>query len=287
MPTTTARVHGVFAATGKQGGATAAALLDRGERVRVLVRRPESAEAQALQARGAEVVLADLDRPETLVPAMQGLSTLWFMTLMLAEPGAEAAMGRSVGDAAVAAGIEHVVFSSVGGAERDSGVPHFESKYAVENHLRGLSVRTTAVRPVFFMENLPFLATVEDGAVLLRLPLPGDVPLQLISVRDIGRVAAAALLDPDLVPDGAIEVAGDELTGDQIAAALGRAAGLPARYQAQPLDVVADDPDSHAMFAWFAELPAYRADMAATDALAGGALSLTAWLSATGWQPSS
>lgn len=287
MSTDNNAVYGVFAATGQQGGATAEALLERGAWVRALVRRPDSEQAQALASRGAEVVLADLDRPETLVPAMQGLTGLWFMTTMTAEAGAEAEfpMGKALADAAVDAGVERIVFSSVGGAERDSGVPHFESKYRVEQYLQGLEVPVTVVRPVYFMENLPHMAAVENGELVVRQPLPDGIPLQMVAVRDIGRVAATALTDPDSVPGGAVEIAGDELTGTQIAAALGQAAGLPARYEALPLQVLDKQPDARAMFAWFADLPAYQADLKATATLADGTLDLAGWVAETGWQP--
>lgn len=287
MPTNTTALYGVFAATGTQGGSTAKALLEKGARVRALVRRPDSDEAKALAAQGAEVVLADLDRPETLAPAMQGLSALWFMTTMTAEEGAgaELPMGKALGDAAVQAGVGRIVFSSVGGAERDSGVPHFDSKYEVEKYLQGLDLPVTVVRPVFFMENLPYMAAAENDEIVLRLPLPDGIPLQMVAVRDIGRVAATALVDSGAVQGGAVEIAGDELTGSQIAAALGQAAGTSARYEALPVEVMAEQPDTQAMFAWFAELPAYQADFEATQTLAGGSQDLPTWLTATGWQP--
>ncbi len=79
--------------------------------------------------------------------------------------------------------------------------------------------------------------------VVLRAPLAPGVPLQMVAVDDIGAAAAAALLDPASVPGGAIEIAGDELTGEQVAAAFGDRAGLPARFEPLPLDVLADDPD--------------------------------------------
>lgn len=281
MPDDNTPVYGVFAATGKQGRSTADALLDSGARVRALVRRPESEEAKALEARGAEVAPADLDKPGTLVPAMKGLTAVWFMTTMTPEAGAagEVPMGTALADAAVAAGVGHIVFSSVGGAERDSGVPHFDSKYEVEKYLQTLDVEVTVFRPVFFMENLPSMVSTEDEQIVLRLPMPDQIPLQIVAVRDIGRSVATALADPDSVPGGAVEIAGDELTGSQIAATLGAAAGMPARYEALPLEVMAEQPDLQAMFAWFAELPAYQADFQATNALADGSLDLAGWLS--------
>jgi uncharacterized protein YbjT (DUF2867 family) len=219
MPTDDAPLYGVFAATGKQGGSTAEALLDKGVRVRALIRRPDSDEAKALEARGAEVVLADPDRPDTLVPAMQGLTALWFMTTMTPEAGAAAEfpMGKALADAAVEAGVGHIVFSSVGGAERDTGIPHFESKYEVEKYLREMDIKVSVVRPVFFMENLSFTASVENDEIVVRLPMPDGIPLQMVSVRDIGRAAAAALVNPDSIEDGSADFeATKTLTGGSL-----------------------------------------------------------------------
>jgi uncharacterized protein YbjT (DUF2867 family) len=117
----------------------------------------------------------------------------------------------------------------------------------------------------------------EDGGVVLRAPLAPGVPLQMVAVEDIGAVAAAVLLDAASVPGGAVEIAGDELTGEQIAAVYGQRAGLPARFEALPLSVI-EDADQKAMFTWFAQLPAYQADFDATRRLAPGVRDFAAWL---------
>lgn len=278
-------VFAVVGATGQQGGATARALLARGARVRALTRNPDGDAGRDLRDAGAEVVAADIEDPASLRRAFAGAGGVFAMTTFDGPRGTDGEVehGRVLGDAAVAAGVPHVVYSSVGGAERHSGVPHFESKRRVEEHLEGLDLRVSLVRPTFFMDNFAgFMPpSVEDGTLVLRMPLPGDVPLQMVAVDDIGTVTAAVLVDPDRLEGGAIEIAGDELTGERIAAAHGEHAGLPARYEALPVDVL-DDPDAHAMFAWFARLPAYRADFPGTRALAPDVLTLAAWLSRDG-----
>ena len=103
----------------------------------------------------------------------------------------------------------------------------------------------------------------------------------MIAVDDIGAVAAAVLVDPDRLPGGSIEIAGDELTGERIAAAHGERAGRPARYDALPVGVL-DDADARAMFAWFARRPSYEADFAGTRALAPDVRTLAAWLARDG-----
>jgi len=260
---------GVLGATGQQGGAVVRALLARGARVRALVRDDGVPAARDLTALGARVVRADTDVPTTLPEAFADLGALFVMTVFAERgPAGEVVQGRAVADAATAAGVPGVVYSSVGGAERGSGVPHFESKWAVERYFRDAGPPTTVVRPVFFMNNfLGSMAPVHDGdSLVLRAPLRPDVPLQMIAVRDVGAVAAAVLLDPDLVPSGAVEVAGDERTPEEVARALGRLAGVPGRFEPVPVDGVEDE-DSRAMFEWFATPPSYRADFAATRRL--------------------
>ncbi|MFF2773182.1 NmrA family NAD(P)-binding protein, partial [Streptomyces bacillaris] len=117
-------------------------------------------------------------------------------------------------DAAARAGVPHFVFSSVGGAERHTGIPHFDTKRRVEEHLDALGIHRTIIRPVFFMDNLAARSvSVEDGVVVVRMALPADVPLEMVAVRDIGRVAAAILLGGTPVEGSSLEIAGDRLTG--------------------------------------------------------------------------
>lgn len=270
----------VVGATGQQGGAVARALLAQGVPTRALVRDPEGDKAQALAAQGAELVPADLDDQASLRAALTGAAALFAMASPTPERGAdgETAHGQAIADAAAGVGLAHVVYSSVGGVERHTGIPHFESKHQVEQYLQELGVPTTFVRPVFFMDNFPrfMTPTVQDGTVVVRMPMPGGVPLQMIAATDVAMVSVIALLQPERVTDGAVEIAGDELTGEQIAAAYGRRRGLAGRYEAVPTDGL--DDDSKAMFEWFARPPAYQADFAATKSLNPDVLTFAEWL---------
>jgi uncharacterized protein YbjT (DUF2867 family) len=281
-------VIAVFGGTGQQGGAVIDSLLLRGAPVRALVRNPESDRAQALAGRGVELARIEIGDARSLSAALKGVDAFFFMTTpeghTLADIEGEARQGIALVDAAAAAAVPHVVFSSVGGAERDSGVPHFESKRRVEERLLESGLRATLVRPVAFMDNFTAMGPrVENGEVVLRWPLPDGIPLQLIAVRDIGRISVSLLLGEATAPGGAIEIAGDERTGSQIAAAFGERAGLPVRYEALPLQVVGDDVDAQAMFRWFAETPAYQADISAVKAIEPTLWDLPTWLRSSGW----
>ncbi|MFD6286844.1 NmrA/HSCARG family protein [Streptomyces sp. NPDC060205] len=287
MRTRTTGTVAVFGATGQQGGAVVDALLDHKARVRALVRDPHSDRAQALAARGVELAAIRADDPASPAAALAAVEGFYFMTPeanSLEEVETEIRIGTALVDAAVEASVPHVVFNSVFGADRESGVPHHDSKHSIEEYLRKSGLRATMVRATAFMENFASVMapTLEHGEIVLRLPLPEDVALKMISVRDIGRVAAALLLDIAEAPGGAVELIGDELTGPQIAAAFGTRAGLPSRYEALPLSVLPTDLDK-AMFREFAKAAPSPADLAAVRSIEPATLDLGEWIRATGW----
>jgi len=291
MTTSTTRTIAVAGATGAQGGAVVDALLEQGARVRALVRSTGSERARNLANRGAELVQIDAKDPASLNSALQGVDAFFFMTTPYGSQNpdieGEIQQGVDFADAAAAAQVPHVVFSSVGGAERNSGVPHFESKRRIEEHLLGRGLSVTIVRPVFFMDNfLSTAPTVENNELVLRLPVPDGIKLQTVAVRDIGVVAAAALLDPAGVPP-AIEIAGDELTGSEVAATFGAHVGMSARYEALPVEVLDGQDDLQKMFRWFADTPAYQADIAAVRRIDPDLWNLQAWLKATNYSVAS
>jgi len=272
----------VIGATGQQGRSVVDALLELEVAVRALVRNTDSPAARDLLAAGADVVKADQEDSESLEQALTNVSSLFYMTTFEGADGTEGETrrGRAVATAAARASVPHVVYSSVGGADRSTGIPHFESKYRVETYL-GSIVPSTILRPVFFMENLtPQLVPDGDGEIVIRMPMPGDIPMQMISVRDIGRAAARLLVEPEAIEGNAIEVAVDELTLDEVARQVGEVLGVPARFETIPLEYLGDDEDLKAMFSWFAAGSAYKADLSASRALIHGSSDLREWLGA-------
>ncbi|MFC4114087.1 NmrA/HSCARG family protein [Nonomuraea zeae] len=252
----TSRVVLVTGATGNQGGATARQLLARGWAVRALVRDASKSAAQALRDHGAELVQGDLDDTGSLREAMQGVYGVFSVQALAYEPktlAAEVRQGKTVADIAQDSGVAHLVYSSVGGAERETGIDHFESKAEIERHILALGVPATILRPVFFMNNLLHYADAGDER-LLALPVRPDKPMQLIATDDIGVFAADAFDSPGQFIGQQIELAGDELTFPEVAEIYERVTGTPTRFEALPID--------ERMFEWFAE-EGYRADVQA------------------------
>jgi uncharacterized protein YbjT (DUF2867 family) len=268
----------VIGATGQQGVAVVDALLKQRIPIRAVARNPNGDKVRTLVQRGVEVVCADLEDVDSVRVAFDGAAAAFAMTTHdgLDGPRREIAHGRVIAAAAADAGLPFMVYSSVGGVDRGSGVPHFESKHRIEQVLLQ-AVPVTFVRPTFFMETLRLMIRRDGARVTIGMPLAGDVGLQMISVRDIGRVAAALLLmgDPAVAP---VEIAGDELTGEQIAERIAHRLGSPATYVQLPLDALGDDEDLKMMFGWLARLPAYQADFARTRELVGGVEDLSRWL---------
>lgn len=269
----------VFGGTGQQGGAVARELLRRGHPVRAVVR--DLAKAQPLADAGAELVRGDLDDPASLDTALAGGYGVFSVQTFAGPDGTagETRQGRSVADAAARAGIRHLVYSSVGGAERHSGIPHFESKFEVERHIAELGLPATILRPVFFMDNFAQLGPqpADDGQVL-TLALPPEVPLQLIATRDIAVFAADAFEQPDRFLGSELEIAGDELTGPAIARVFTEVTGVPTTFRSQPVEQLrAFSAELATMFTWFAE-EGYRADLPALRRTHPDLTTLADWL---------
>jgi uncharacterized protein YbjT (DUF2867 family) len=146
----------VTGSTGKQGGAVARGLLERGHKVRAITRDPNSSQAKALASAGATLVAASLEDTAALTKALEGATSLFAMTTPSGGTDSETRQGVAAANAAKAAGV-HLVFTSVGSANPQTGVPHFDSKYEVEKHIAKVGVRATILAPVAFMENLYFI----------------------------------------------------------------------------------------------------------------------------------
>ena len=255
----------VAGATGQQGGAVADRLLsgDHGDfNVHALSRSPESDACQLLADRGATIVEGDLGDKDTLRPAVEDVNAVFCVTqFFTAGHEGEVEHGTNLAEVAADVGVEHFVFSSVGGAERDTGIPHFDSKYEIEERIRDLGLPATIIRPVFFMQNFEGQREdIADGT--LALPLAEDVSVQIVNIDDIGGLAAEALADPERYKGQAIELAGDEGTLEEMAQVFTEVTGVDIEAQHVPVDVAREQMGEEyaVMFEWFNE-HGYEADI--------------------------
>jgi uncharacterized protein YbjT (DUF2867 family) len=276
----------VTGATGQQGGAVLRYLRMQGFTVRALTRDVHSPAARTLGATGVSVIQGDFDDRASLARALDGAYGAYAVQTPYQRGGVEGELrqGLAFADAAKAAGIQHLVYSSVGSADRQTGIPHFESKYQIEEHIRAIGLPYTILRPVFLMEN--FLAnrdTILSGT--LAEPLPPATPLQLVACDDIGAFAALAFAAPAQWIGRAIELAGDELTMPQAAEVFGRVIGRPVQYVQVPMAEFrrTSGEELATMFTWFNQV-GYGADLPTLRAIYPALTTLEQWLRRTGWQ---
>lgn len=224
----------VSGASGRQGGAVLRQLRERGFLVRAMTRNPDQPQLRALTGHGVEVVKADLNDQNSLSRALDGAYGAYSVQNWRQEGlEGEVRRGMNFADAAKRSAIRHFVYSSVAAADRRTGVPHLESKFRIEEHIRGTGMPFTIIRPVFFMENwLGMRETIEGGSI--HLPLSPATRLQMIAVEDIGRAVAAAFERPGKWQGRAFEMAGDELSMAELAQAFSGAGGREVRYVQTP-----------------------------------------------------
>lgn len=250
----TARTVLVTGATGLQGGATARRLQEEGYQVRALARSLDSQPAKDLVAGGISVVKADFDHPDSVRRAAAGADAAFVIgTPTEVGPDGERQQAGAVLDAVVAAGVQQVVYSSAAAADRDTGIPWFESKKAIEAHVRTLPVTWTIVAPAVFMDVVvaPHVVRSLRGGTL-EMALPPNTPLQYCDVADIGGFTALVLSRPDEFAGRRIDIASDERNGRELAAVLAAASGHAITYAESSLEALADwDPQLGRMFRWF------------------------------------
>jgi uncharacterized protein YbjT (DUF2867 family) len=248
----------VVGATGKQGGAVAHALIKRGHTVRALTRYTDSPAARALDRLGAHPVFGDLDKPASLAKALAGADAVFGVTTPFGtNVEIETAQGCTLVDAATASGVNHFVFSSVAQANLATGVPHFESKFQIERYLATKNAMAwTIIAPAAFMADFEsgwYKRSLDGGK--LALVMPPQKPLQFICSEDIGEFAALAISQPERFAGKRIDIAGDELTGEQLARLFSRAYGRTITYQEVPLAIAETySPDLARMFRYFQEV---------------------------------
>jgi uncharacterized protein YbjT (DUF2867 family) len=218
--------------TGNQGGALSGALLEKGHAVRGLTRKPDSEKARKLADLGVEIVKGDFDDPASLRKSISGMDALFAMgTPYEAGPDVETRQGYALADAAKAEGIAHLLYNSVSDADRDTGIPHFDSKRKVEKYIQSLEIPYTFICPVYFFDNIlsPFvLPSLKKGA--LAMSLPPDRALQGAAVSDIASFDAMVLERREEFLGKRINIASDELTLSDYAQAIAEASGKEIRY---------------------------------------------------------
>lgn len=237
MAVESAKTVVVCGATGRQGGAVARHLLAAGWRVRALTRTPGSAKARSLADQGADVVGVDLGDARTLPAAFEGAHGVYSVqNPAIAGLEGEVAQGRNVAEAATDARVEHLVYGSAGVGE-STGVGSWDSKLAVEAHIRTLELPATVLRPQAFMEIMSekaFYPAVAAWHVMPKL-LGSATAVPWIAVDDLGAVAARVFAEPLRFVGRTIPLAADSRSLDECRAIWKEVRGRPPRRLPMPV----------------------------------------------------
>jgi uncharacterized protein YbjT (DUF2867 family) len=240
----------VLSATGRIGRPIVHRLLARGHRVRAGVRDPASEAAADLVRRGALVVRADFDAPETIVAAARGAGAVVASgTAHRAGPDGERRHGLALADALSQARTDHLVYVSGAGADRSTGVPVFETKRAVEQRIATVGLTATILAPVYFMENLFNPWNLPDlKAGRFPSPIPVHAALQQVAIADLLQFAALVIEQPDEFAGQRIPIASDELSAIEAATAISRA--VARNLEAKQTQADSLGPGLRALFGW-------------------------------------
>lgn len=232
----------VFGATGHTGQVVANTLLEAGEPVRVVVRRPEA--AAAWKARGAQTALASLDDADAVARALEGAQGVYLLAPPSLQsddvPGTVERRVRTVAQAARAAGVDHLVLLSSVGAHLESGTGMIQGAHRAERVIRESGLTATFVRACYFQENWAgVLPVAREHGVLPSFIAPG-LRIPMVATADIGAVAARALRDP--APAGHVRtialVGPADHTPEEVAEAVSEQLGRPVALQAVPLEAI-------------------------------------------------
>ncbi|HKG34075.1 MAG TPA: NmrA/HSCARG family protein [Gemmatimonadales bacterium] len=253
------KIIAVVGATGAQGGGLARAILaDRngGFSVRAITRKPDSEKAQALKNAGAEVVAADVDDPASIRRAFTGAYGAFCLTNFWEHfsPERELTQARNQAQAAKDAGLQHVIWSTLEDTRKwvpleddrmptlmgKYKVPHFDAKGEADGIFRELAVPTTFLLTSFYWDNLIYFGAGPqrgpDGVLAVTFPLE-DKPLSSIAVEDIGKCAYGIFKGGREFINRTVGIAGEHLTGAQMARQLTQALGQEVRYNNVPPEV--------------------------------------------------
>jgi uncharacterized protein YbjT (DUF2867 family) len=253
------KIIAIIGATGAQGGGLANAIFSDPKSefsVRAISRDVNSDKAKALAARGAEVVTADIDDTESLKKAFKGAFCVYALTNFWEHfsPEKETTQAKNIADAARAAGVQHVIWSSLEDT-RDwmplsddrmptlmgkYKVPHFDSKGEAEKFFQGQGYSSTILRTAFYWENFIYFGLGPkkgaDGVPAITFPM-GDKRLPGIAVADIGKCAYGIFKAGETYKGKIVSIAGEHLTGAQMASAFARVLGTEVKYNDVPADV--------------------------------------------------
>ena len=247
------KVFFVTGATGHQGGAVISNLIDKGFRVKAITRNPSSAAAQNLKGKNTEIIKADLNYPETYKDHLKDVDGVFCALTFENGIQKEIRQGIALADLAKENNIRHFVYSSGLGVELNTDIPHWKSKFEIENYIRKINLPSTIIRPASFYENY-LIPQVKSRLAKGKLvsPVSKDKLQQFISTRDIGKIGATILINPDKYLNKTIPIAAATMGGEEAAAIFSETWNKKITYQKLPSFItrLVMGNDLYKMFRW-------------------------------------
>ncbi len=272
-----------------EGRAVMRSLLTAGWKLKALVRDTKEPSSRAIFRKGVDLVMGDLYDRDSLDQALKGVYGV--VSILTCEGHAtegEIRQGKNLADAAARnAEVKHFIYCSAAGANLKTGVPFIDSKATIEDHIRLIGLPSTIYRPVYFMSNFSspeMRAAIMNG--MMPMAIKPDKSLQMLAEEDLGEFVRIAFEHRDDYIGKSMDLAGDEMTMSQVAAAFSRVIGKTVRYVYQPIeDVRRFNSGAAKMFEWLNE-QGYHVDIAALVALHPGLMSFETWLRKSRWAKS-
>ncbi len=246
----------VTGATGNQGGAVAKSLHNNGFSVKALTRNPASLAAQKLKASDIEIIKGDLNDVRSLQNHIQGVDGIFSVQSFEKGTDQEIRQGIALASLAKEHQVKHFIYASVAGADLHTGIPHFESKFIIENHIKQIGLPYTILRPTAFLEN--FLLPPVKSRILkgkLSSPIDKHVVQQFISVVDIGKISVEIFNHPERTLGKTIMLGVEEMNMQALASIFSEVMGREIKYQKLPMFItrLVMGSDLYKMFKWINE----------------------------------
>ena len=272
----------VTGATGNQGGAATRNLLGRGYYVKALVRNPALAKLSAHQ--NLEIIKGDLDDVNSYRHHLHDCDGVFCNLVFSHGIKKEIKQGFDLVDASRENNIKHFVYASVIGCDLNTGIPHWESKNKIENHIKASGMNYTILRPSSLFENM--LRPQVKSRILkgkLVLPTREATVQQLISSEDVGMIAASVFSNPGKYQGVTMNLAAEQMNGEQLAATYSKVMGRKIQFQQLPMFItrLVMGRGLAKMFRWINDNdPGFVKDLQAFKKEFPGMLSLEEWIKA-------
>ena len=254
----------VTGGTGNQGGAVARNLIEQGFTVKVLTRNPNSIKSENLKTMNIEVVKGDLNNADTYREYLKNVYGIF--SVQTFENGVEKEINQGITLATLAKefGIKHFLYSSVFGADLNTGVAHMESKFKIENHIKQIGLPFTIIRPTSLFENF-LIPQVKKGILKGKLvqAIHRNTVLQYIAAEDIGKAAAKIFQESEMYLGKTIPLATEQLSTQEVADKFSEVLNKKIEYKKLPMLVTRLflGKNLYKMFKWMTEISSFQKEV--------------------------